>query len=183
MNSKQKKRYIISLFVVVLGLIVVLTSTSYALLKGQTMSNKEQVIKTGSVELSLIENFESVDLGLSPISDTKGLMSNNIYEFSISNIGDVKAKYSVFLENKPDSSYTGKSISDDYIKVSLEVNGEKKGPYKLSEVKNIIDSNIIYKNEIINYKMRIWLDENANSSYNTTDKTFLKLRVKAEQSS
>lgn len=182
MSSKQKKRYIISLFVVALGLITAITSTSYALLKGQTMSSEEQVIKTGSVELSLVENFESVDLGLSPSSDTKALMNDNVYEFSISNIGDIKAKYTVFLENKPDSSYTGKSISDDYIKVSLEVNGEKKGPYRLSDVKNIIDNNIIYKNEIINYKMRIWLDDSKNS-YNTTDKAFLKLRVKAEQSS
>lgn len=182
MSSKQRKRYIISLFIVVLGLIAVLTSTSYALLKGQTMSNKEQMIKTGSIELSLVENFESVDLGLSPTSDTKGLMNDSIYEFSISNIGDVKAKYTVFLENKPDSSYTGRSIPDDHIKVSLEVNGEKKGPYKLSDVKNMIDSNIIYKNEIINYKMKIWLDD-SNKSYNQTDKTFLKLRVKAEQSS
>lgn len=182
MSSNQKKRYIISLFVVVLGLIAVTTSTSYALLKGQTMSNKEQVIKTGSIELSLVENFESVDLGLSPTSDAKGLMNDSIYEFSISNIGDEKAKYTVFLENKPDSSYTGKSITDNYIKVSLEVNGEKKGPYKLSDVKNMIDSNIIYKNEIINYKMKIWLDD-SNKSYNQTDKTFLKLRVKAEQSS
>lgn len=53
----------------------------------------------------------------------------------------------------------------------------------LEKVKDIIDSNTIYKNEIINYKLRIWLDSNKEKEIEKLEnyKAFLKLNVVAEQ--
>ena len=182
MDSKAKKRYVISLFILVVGIFSLIISNSYALLKGQSFSSKEQVIKTGSVEISLLENFKNINLNLIPINDTEALLNDSYYEFSITNIGDIKANYTVYLENKPNAGFTGNLISNDNIKVFVEINNKKKGPYSLSKVNSVLDKNVIYKNEIINYKMKIWLD-NSFQNYQKDSKAFLKLRVKAEQNS
>ena len=133
--------------------------TSYAVLKGTNSDSNEQIIKTGSVELKLTENFDDINKKVTIMDDEEGLLQEETYDFNIKNIGDVPAKYDLKLINKVPSSYTGKVLDTKYIKVGLEINGEEYGPMSLEKVKNVIDSDIIYKNEIINYKLIIWLDK------------------------
>ena len=53
----------------------------------------------------------------------------------------------------------------------------------LEKVKNIIDSDIIYKKEMINFKMRIWLDKTKEKDIENLEdyKAFLKLKIEAVQ--
>ena len=176
----NKKKYIISLLVTVLGIMGLISGTSYAILSGDTESTNEQVIKAGSVELQLTENYNNINTGAYIVKDEEGLLQETVYEFFVKNIGTVPAKYDLKLLNEAPSGQT--AISDSYIRVGLEVNGEEMGPMGLSNVSNIIDSNTIYENEIIRYKMRIWFDINhASQIQNSTNNAYLNLSVEAKQ--
>ena len=117
------------------------------------------------------------------MGDEEGLLQEETYEFNIKNIGSSPAKYDLKFINEVPSSYTGKVLDTKYIKVGLEINGEEYGPMSLEKVKNIIDSDIIYRNEIINYKLRIWLDKSKEDEISKLEdyKAFLKLKIEAEQ--
>ena len=181
----KNKKYIISLFIALFGILALFGGTSYAILKGVNSDSNEQVIKTGSVELKLTENFDDINKKATIMNDEEGLLQEETYNFNIKNIGDAPAKYDLKLINEVPSSYTSKVLDTKYIKVGLEINGEEYGPMSLEKVKNVIDSDIIYKNEIINYKLRIWLDKSKEEEISKLEdyKAFLKLRVDAEQRS
>ena len=180
MMKINKKKYIVSLFVTVLGIVGLVSGTSYAILRGDTVSTNEQVIRAGSVELQLTENYNNIDTGAYIVKDEDGLLQETVYEFFIKNIGSVPAKYDLNLLNEAPSGYT--AISDSYIRVGLEVNGKEMGPMGLSNVSNVIDSNTIYENEIIRYKMRIWFDiSHASQIQSSNNKAYLSLSVDAKQ--
>ena len=177
------KKYIISLLIALFGIVSLLGGTSYAVLKGTNSDSNEQIIKTGSVELKLTENFDDINKKVTIVNDEEGLLQEETYDFNIKNIGDVPAKYDLKLINKVPSSYTGKVLDTKYIKIGLEINGEEYGPMSLEKVKNVIDSDIIYRNEILNYKLRIWLDKSKEEEISKLEdyKAFLKLKIEAEQ--
>ena len=182
-GSIYNKKYIISLLIALFGIVSLLGGTSYAVLKGTNTDSNEQIIKTGSVELKLTENFDDINKKVTIMNDEEGLLQEETYDFNIKNIGDSPAKYDLKLINEVPSSYTGKVLDTKYIKVGLEINGEEYGPMSLEKVKNIIDSDIIYKNEIINYKLRIWLDKSKEEEISKLEdyKAFLMLKIEAEQ--
>ena len=182
-GSIYNKKYIISLLIALFGIVSLLGGTSYAVLKGTNSDSNEQIIKTGSVELKLTENFDNINKKVTIMNDEEGLLQEETYNFNIKNIGDVPAKYDLKLINEVPSSYTGKVLDTKYIKIGLEINGEEYGPMSLEKVKNVIDSDIIYKNEIINYKLRIWLDKSKEEEISKLEdyKAFLKLKIEAEQ--
>lgn len=178
--NKKNIFFLIFGFVIVFSLVV---GTSYAILKGSFSDKNEQVIKAGSVELKLTEYYDDINKKITIMSDEDGLLQDDVYEFSIKNIGDSPAKYDLKLINDVPISYTGKVLDMKYIKVGLEVNGEEHGPISLEKVKSVIDSDIVYKKEIINYKLRIWLDSSKSDEIESLEnyKAFLKLKVDAIQ--
>ena len=117
------------------------------------------------------------------MSDEDGLLQEETYDFNIKNTGDAPAKYDLKLINEVPSTYTGKVLDTKYIKIGLEINGTEYGPMSLEKVKNIIDSDIIYKKEMINFKMRIWLDKTKEKDIENLEdyKAFLKLKIEAVQ--
>ena len=179
----KNKKYIISLSIALIGIVSLLGGTSYAILKGTTNDTNEQIIKTGSVELKLTENYESINKKVTIMGDEEGLLQEETYDFNIKNIGDSPAKYDLKLINEVPSTYTGKVLDTKYIKVGLDINGEEYGPMSLEKVKNILDSDVIYKNEILNYKLKIWLDKSKEDEISKLEdyKAFLKLKIDAEQ--
>lgn len=176
-------KYMVSLFITLVGILSLVGGTSYAILKGSTSSSKEQVIKTGSIKLKLTENFENMNKKIMIMSDSDGLLQTDVYEFNLKNIGGNPAKYDLKLVNEVPSDYTGNVLDTKYVKVGLEINGEEYGPYSLGDVKNIIDSDIIYANEMVSYTLRVWLDESKEEELVSMEdyKSFLKLKVEAEQ--
>ena len=182
-TNRIKLKYLLSLIMVVIGIFSLIGGTSYAILKGNTSSSKEQVIKTGSIKLKLTEKFENMNKKIIMMSDSDGLLQADVYEFNLKNIGDNPAKYDLKLVNEVPSDYTGNVLDTKYIKVGLEINGEEYGPFSLEEVKNVIDSDIIYENEMVSYTLRVWLDENKSEELINMEnyKSFLKIKVEAEQ--
>lgn len=176
-NKLGNKRYILSLLVTVFGLLALISGTSFAVLRGNTTSSNTQVIKAGSVELLLTESFNAIDKPISAMEDPDGLLQDTVYEFNIRNIGSVSAKYDLKLEDSGTNS-----IADSYIKVGLEVNDEEMGPMKLSNVHNVIDSNTINKNEVIRYKMRLWVDKSQEQEFTSESIANFKIKVDAKQS-
>ena len=173
----------ISLVITIIGLLILITGTSYAVLRGNTSSLNEQVIKTGDVTLTLTENYESMNKKIMVLEDSEGLLQEDVYEFNIKNTGSIAARYDLSIINEVPSSYEGEVIPLEYIKVGLEINGEEYGPFNIGELEGIIDSNIIYRKEIINYSLRIWLDKEYEENIESIEgyKAFLKLKVEAEQ--
>ena len=176
-------RYKLALVIALVGLLSIVSGGSYAILRGNITSENEQVIEIGKVKLLLTENFDNISGSASMFSDVEGLLIDDTYDFNIKNIGNAPAKIDVKLNNVLPSGSTATLLDDEYIMIGLEVNGEEMGPMNLEDVNSIIDSNIINKNEIINYKLRIWLDKNKKSELEslTDSQMFLKLSVDAEQ--
>ena len=181
--NKTNIKYIISLSIVLIGILSLLSGTSYAILKGNTSDTNEQVIKTGKIELTLTESYDNINKKITVMSDEDGLLQEETYDFNIKNTGDASAKYDLKLINEVPSTYTGKVLDTKYIKIGLEINGTEYGPMSLEKVKNIIDSDIIYKKEMINFKMRIWLDKTKEKDIENLEdyKAFLKLKIEAVQ--
>lgn len=181
--NSNKKKYIVSLVVVLVFMLSLIGGTSYAILKGNVNDKNEQVIKTGSVELKLTEYYDDISKKITVMSDDDGLLQDDVYSFNIKNTGDSVAKYDLKLVNDVPSSYTGKVLDTKYIKVGLEINGDEYGPMSLDKVKNVIDSDVIYKREMLNYKLRIWLDKSKEKEIENLEdhKAFLKLKVEAVQ--
>lgn len=184
-NNKYTKKlaYRISLLVTILGLLSLISGTSYAILRGSASDSNEQIITTGDVSLELTENYENLNAKASILSDSEGLLQDESFEFNIKNIGSIAAYYDIKIVNKAPEGYSGQILPLEYLKAGLEINGEEYGPFNLSELDGLIDSGVIYKKEIINYKLRIWLDsEREEELKNMTEyKAFLKLQVEAEQ--
>ena len=185
-NKKANKKlvYNICLIVTILGLLFIVSGTSYALLSGSSSSDKEQIIKAGDVTIALSEYFENTNQKVSVMSDTDGLLQEETYSFNLKNIGDVPARYDVKLVNEVPSDYNEGVIDDKYVKVGIEINGEEHGPFTLEEANNILDSGIIYKNELISYEIRVWLNEEYEEEILELEgyKGFFKVSVEAEQS-
>ena len=59
---KNNFKYKLALFITMLGLIGLISGTSYAVLNGNLASGNQHVIKTGSVLLKLTENYESISI-------------------------------------------------------------------------------------------------------------------------
>ena len=183
MDYIKNKKNTVYLLLIMVGLLSLVIGTSYAILKGTESDSNEQVIKTGSVKLKLTEYYDNISEKITVKSDEDGLLNTNSYEFNIKNIGNSPARYDLKLINDVPGSYTGKVLDTKYIKIGLEINGEEYGPMSLEKVKNIIDSDVIYKNEVLNYKLRIWLDKSKEDEIaNLEDyKAFLKLKIEATQ--
>ena len=185
-NKKANKKlvYNICLIVTILGLLFIVSGTSYALLSGSSSSDKEQIIRAGDVTLELSEYFENTSQPISVMSDTDGLLLDETYSFNLKNIGEVSARYDIKLVNDVPSDYNEGVIDDKYVKVGVEINGEEHGPFTLEEANNILDSGIIYDNELISYEIRVWLNEDYEEEILDFDgyKGFFKVQVEAEQS-
>ena len=182
--KNKKFVFTVCLVVTILGLLFIVSGTSYALLSGSSSSGNEQIIKTGDVTIALTEHYDEIGNKISILPDSEGLLQEEVYNFNIKNLGDTAARYDIKLINEVPSSYSGPTIEDKYVKVGLEINGEEHGPFTLEEAGNILDSGIIYKNELIEYNLRIWLSEDYEEEILEIDgaKAYFKIEVEAEQS-
>ncbi len=187
-NKKDEKikkiRYTLALIISIVGLLCLIGIPSYAILKGKLFSSNEQIIRAGSVELSLTEYYSDMNGDISVMNDKDGLDDTDTYDFVIKNIGSEPATYDVKLFNEAPSDFSGNLLKDEYIKVGLLVNDKEMGPMSLKDVENVIDSNTLNKKELVKYKLRIWIDKKYESELLKEDnyKAFLKIAVSAKQS-
>ena len=185
MSDKNVKRFLILFIVMGFALLGTFSvGTSYALLENSVKDEDSQIIQTGNVSVKLSEYFDSISKNISVMSDEEGFLSDTVYEFKVKNTGTSDSLYSLSLKNVVPSDYTGKVLDYKYVKIGLEINGERQKPVNLLEVNNLLINNQKIKaKELISFRMRIWFDERyKNELANNLDaKLFLKLNVKASQ--
>ena len=166
-----------------IALCLILVGQSYAIFSGTFTDTNNQVVKLGNLEVVLNEPSTGIDLGLSPLSDVDGLLQEEVYTFSVENKGSANAMYKVLIidDETSKASYSGTLLSKDIIRVGLEINGEEQGPYKLSELNELLNEKEIKSGKKDTYKLRLWIDEDANIDDISEQQIFLKLKLEAEQ--
>lgn len=182
MNFRNK----LALFIAILGLTSLVAGSSYAILSTNIKDEGTQLVTAGNVDLEIIEKTEGLDLSnITVMSDIDGMLQNNYYEFNLKNLSSTTVGYilSIIDDATALSSYTGNILDDSYIKVGLEVNNHKIGPYKLDEISRVLYDSYLLVGGKANFKLRFWLDE--SKVVEITDmkgySTFFKVKVAATQ--
>ena len=177
---------LITLFVIVFGL-------SYALFTVALNATKKVRIKTGKLELKLLDkNNNDITSGEStyiidlsnqvPISDEEGLKQVG-FEFKLENSGNVFASYTIYLDDV-ELEEGEERIADNYIKYSLTKNDKEVEKDLLATMgtnpNRTLDTGEIAKDEINMYTLKVWIDEDADN--NAMNKVFATtLRVEGVQ--
>ncbi len=180
---RQNYKVKISLYISIIGLLFLVVGSSFALLQDSQTSSKNQIIQTGAVKLRMTENKQGIVFdNLQSLSDLEGMDLEEYYDFEIANIGDANAEYTISLV---DDSTVASSLDISFLRIGLEMDNGDIKTFNLQEANRVIDEGVIRKGEILSYKLRIWIDEDAVNSSDTmiseNDNISLKLKVDAVQ--
>ena len=197
MDKKDKRKKILKVSGLI-GLFLLVFGLSYALFTVTLNGTKKVKVKTGKLELQLLDsnnnpiyitdqnNTTSYEINLDnqvPVDDETGL-STQAFEFKLKNSGNVKAKYTIYLDDV--ALEEGESrIDDQYVKYSLTKNGTESTPALLSttvtENERQLDKGTIETDNTTNeYTLKIWIAEDATNE--AMDKVFnATLRVEGTQ--
>ena len=191
MDKKDKRKKILKISGLI-GLFLIVFGLSYALFTVTLNGTKKVKIKTGKLELQLLDknnnpiyitnqnNTTSYEINLEeqvPVSDEVGLDST-AFEFKLKNSGNLKASYTIYLDDVALESGEER-IDDEYIRYSLTKNGSEESPQGLTSRE--LDKGSIEANNTINeYTLKIWIAEDADNE--AMDKVFnATLRVEGTQ--
>ena len=156
---KEKKGIKISIILTLIGVVSLVTGITFAIYENTINAGKSQIIKTGVVNFTLTETTNGLILNnLQELSDYEGMAQETYYEFSITNIGDTKTDYEIYLIDKNSTSYTGTILDDKYVKVGLTINDSEEKIVNLEEVNRLIDKVTLNVGKTANYKLRVWLN-------------------------
>ena len=172
---------------VLFGVLSLATGITFALLSSSEESEKIQIIKSGVIELTLTESGSFDLLDVNQMTDTLGFEQEKYHQFTIENTGDADSKYRILLLDDADTivTFDGTVLNDKYVRVGLEVDGEKMLVQNLNEVSRVIYESNISKGEKKTFKLRLWLnftnltDDEISSLEGA--KIFLKMKIVAEQ--
>ena len=178
----MKKKKIIILSIVIIGLLLIVTGVTYSILSFRVEGTEVNIVKAGILKIDIDENEPITLLEAYPISTDKG-MEGEPYTFTVSNTGDIDAIYRIYLDDvQLDAGI--ERLSDSSIRYSLT----KDGKYLTDTVADllsdredrIIDNGAIYPGETFNYELRMWIDENVGNE--EQGKAFKgKIRIEGEQ--
>lgn len=184
-EESKKMRFFTTrkLIIIILALIFVLMGIAFAYIKISTDAPAINTIKTknGIVSFNYNENSSAINISRAyPIKDATGkkmMAAGEYFDFNIKgSINSGKINYKI-VANKGNTSV----INNDYIKIYLtEINnGNEKTvlePILFSKLVKYSENNewIILDKTVsgafnTNYRLRIWLDENASIYDNTGD--------------
>ena len=190
-NKKDKRKKILKISGLI-GLFLLVFGLSYALFTVTLNGTKKVKIKTGKLELQLLDSnnnpiyitdqnsTSSYEINLDnqvPVSDEVGL-GTQAFEFKLKNTGSVDASYTIYLDDVALESGEER-LDDEYIRYSLTKNGSNENPQDLTSRE--LDTGVINANNTINeYTLKIWIDEAATNE--AMDKVFnATLRVEGVQ--
>ena len=164
--NREFKKYL-PIFMIMLS-IVLLMGTSYALLRSSQQGENTYVMNVGLLEVTFQDaetNAFSFD-NMIPMSDEDGMKIEEELEFTVKNTGTLPAKYNVYIE-ETSTSPAFKTV----IRFISNKNDEGyNSPKTLSEDYYIDTMASLDVGETATYKVKVWLDESADSTY--MDKTF-----------
>ena len=197
MDNKVKNKKVLKLLGLV-GIFLLVFGISYALFTVTLNGTKKVKIKTGKLELQLLDkndnpiyqigggivesNYEINLDNQVPISDEEGLQSQT-FEFKLKNSGNIPTKYTIYLDDVELDDGESR-IEDQYIRYSLTKNGSSDYAEDLTNIganpNRILDKGLINKDITNTYTLKVWIKESAGSDamnkvFNTT------LRVEGSQ--
>ena len=144
-KSKAAKENVI-LTIILVCLITILVGMSHAFLKTSFFGNKTNVLKVGSLSLTLDEtsgNAITVEDG-APMYDSEGVKQDNYFTFSLKNGGKIDTSYTIYLEDQPLGDGDVR-VGQSYVHYNLEKDNSVL-PAKALEEDQAIDKGIIKSN-------------------------------------
>ena len=165
------------LYIVVLTL-VLLFGSSYALLRSTRVGANTYTMNVGTLSVSFVDQDTNniAITNMYPMTDEEGFAqdgTNDILEFTITNDGNLKANYNVYIEEL-DSSIPMSNV----MKYSFSRNNsEYVEPILLGTDNYLVRNGYLNVGESATFKVKMWLDESANKNY--MNQTF-KARVIVE---
>lgn len=156
------------LYIIILTLVVLL-GTSYALLRSSHTSSEAYTMNVGLLEVNFFGTTNTLSINnMVPMTDEEGMKQNdNVLNFTVKNTGQIKADYSVYIE-ETSTSPEFKSV------IRYAVNKADSGygnTLKLTDNMLYIDKDqTLDVGGTVNYKVKFWLDYDADNTY--MNKTF-----------
>ena len=191
MEKKDKRKKILKVSGLI-GLFLIVFGLSYALFTVTLNGTKKVKIKTGKLELQLLDannnpiyttggnTTTSYEINLDnqvPVSDETGL-GTQAFEFKLKNTGNIKASYTIYLDDVALESGESR-IDDEYIRYSITKNGSSDSAQALTS-RELDKGTIEADNTTNEYTLKIWIAEDATNE--AMDKVFnATLRVEGTQ--
>ena len=160
-----------------LGLFLLVFGLSYALFTVTLNGTKKVKVKTGKLELQLLdENNQDITdpenagyvINLDnavPTSDEDGLQTS-AFTFKLKNNGSIDASYTIYLDDVALESGENR-LPDSAVRYSLTKNGSSDNPQDLTTIgtnpNRKLDEGIIKKDATNTYTLKIWIDEEAGN--------------------
>ena len=160
-NLSNKKSILI---LAIIFLIFLVVGTSYSLLRSSNSGENLYVMNVGLLEVTFVDS-ETSTLTLEnakPVTDEEGKSNTNELVFTVKNTGNVIAKYNVYIEET--------STSPEFKTVIRFISNKNDtgytDPKTLADDKYIDQSSYLNPSQIASYKVKAWLNENADATYN-----------------
>ena len=195
--TKIIKRETKVMAVIVVVLLVLVLGASYALFLRVASSQNNQVVKTGTLQVS----YDSTNGYLNgntypdllPMSDENGLLQSG-YSFSVKNTGNLKTEYTVYIyvdQESFDRDHSGESLFADLnsLRYNFRVNSDTNTTVSTIGAQTKVTEDGIDKYELYtgsvegtnsqnNHVFRVWLDPSMATS-NIGKYVYLKLEVQS----
>ena len=193
MDNKDRRKKILKISGLI-GLFLLVFGLSYALFTVTLNGTKKVKLKTGKLELQLLDannnditdaNNAGYSINLDnqvPVDDETGL-GTQAFEFKLKNNGTIDASYTIYLDDVALEEGENR-IADEYIRYSLTKNGSNDEAKDLTTIgtnpNRKLDEGVIKKDETNTYTLKVWVKESADN--NAMDKVFnTTLRVEGVQ--
>jgi len=154
----------------ILCVVVLLLSSSYAIMTDYDQKEDAIVFKTGNLEMTILngeETFNLINLNNKlPESDQSGLDTATAIPITLKNTGSITiGTYDVKLVAETGTENIS-TLSEEYIRFSVsEDNVTYSSPNTLIENENIIfTGNDLAKDQTKEIYVKLWLSQNANST-------------------
>ncbi len=173
--NKNKKLYII---IAILGALMLVSGISYAILTVVVQGIEENVIRFGSLDLTLTEtNAITIDNAI-PVTDEEG-MSGTPMSFSLTNNSSIEVGYVIYLDESALSDGETR-VEANKLRFEMKKEGVSANMDNLQTLSTKLFVGIIAPNETVNYELRLWVDYDTTTILNT-DVFRGKLRVVGTQ--
>ena len=178
-DRKKTTKSTKKLFALVFTLLLLIAG-SYAWLTLQVTGNKTNILRAGTLKLTLDDTTSNGILleKAVPMSDTKGKTTTE-YTFTLQNSGSIASDYKIYLDDVALSDGEIR-LEDSKVKYQLTKNGEETVDLLDSLDDKVLDSGTIGTNKTNTYSLRVWIDSDAGNE--VMGKILSKeLRVEATQ--
>ena len=164
----KNKKVIIIISILLLGVIVLAFTSSYALFRFNVTKNTNFKLAIGTLELSISDTTTEDKFIMQNTVPTRDevALSQDGYSFTLTNTGTLDSYYTVYLDDILLSD-AGERLSNDYIKLNLlnhktnQSHTNRLSSYPTQD--RILATGILNKGESITYTLRMWVDYNAGN--------------------